>query len=92
MRAERDEDRRSRASGVRVRGHAALVTGNRREQHEGRRSGDHIVQLGTRADGTQTRWTFTEITADSFHWRGEALAPGEETWKLEGEFLARREA
>jgi hypothetical protein len=66
------------------------VSGHREEQ-VGRRSGDRIVQLGARADGTQTRWSFTEITADSFHWLGEALPPGEDTWRLEGEFLARRE-
>jgi hypothetical protein len=49
-----------------------------------------IVQLGTRADGTQTRWRFTEITPDSFHWLGEALQPDGTTWKLEGEFRAKR--
>jgi hypothetical protein len=61
-----------------------------REEQVGRWSGPDILQEGTRADGTKTRWTFTEITADSFHWRGEALYPGKETWVLEGEFLAQR--
>jgi hypothetical protein len=65
------------------------VVGHREEQ-VGRRSGNDIVQMGARPDGTQTRWTFTEITADSFHWLGEALPPGDTTWKLEGEFRARR--
>ena len=37
-----------------------------------------------------TRWRFTEITPDSFHWLGEALQPDGKTWKLEGEFRARR--
>ena len=64
--------------------------GDHREEQIGRRSGNDIVQLGTRPDGTPTRWTFTEITADSFHWLGEALQPDGKTWKLEGEFLARR--
>ena len=50
----------------------------------------HVVQIGVRADGTPTRWTFTEITPDSFHWLGESLAPDGKTWKLEGEFRARR--
>ena len=45
------------------------VSGHRRSWPPQRRD---IVQLGTRADGTQTRWTH-EITADSFHWLGEAL-------------------
>ena len=65
------------------------VTGHR-EQQVGRRIGKDIVQVGARADGTATRWRFTEITADSFHWIGEALEPDGQTWKLEGEFRARR--
>jgi len=64
-----------------------------RSHHEdqiGNWNGRDILQTGQRADGTKTRWTFTEIAADSFHWRGEALYPGTTDWKLEGEFLARR--
>jgi hypothetical protein len=52
--------------------------------------GEEIVQIGARADGTPTRWRFTEITANSFHWIGEALRPDGKTWVLEGEFQARR--
>jgi hypothetical protein len=65
------------------------VTGHREEQI-GRRSGKDIVQVGTRFDGTPTRWMFTEITADSFHWVGEALQADGKTWKVEGEFRAKR--
>ena len=65
------------------------VSGHR-EQQIGRRVGKDIVQVGARADGTPTRWQFTEITADSFHWVGEALETDGKTWKLEGEFRARR--
>ena len=65
------------------------VSGHR-EQQIGRRVGKDIVQVGARADGTATRWRFTGITADSFHWIGEALEPDGQTWKLEGEFRARR--
>jgi hypothetical protein len=65
------------------------VNGHREEQL-GRWNGSDILQEGTRADGTRTRWTFTEITTDSFHWRGEALYPNQEAWTLEGEFLATR--
>ncbi len=65
------------------------VPGHREEQI-GRRSGSDIVQIGARTDGTPTRWRFTEITADSFHWLGEALQPDGTTWRLEGEFRARR--
>jgi hypothetical protein len=60
------------------------------EEQIGRRIGKDIVQVGARADGTATRWRFTEIAPDSFHWIGEALNPDGQTWKIEGEFLARR--
>lgn len=63
---------------------------NHFEQQMGRKSGNDVVQLGTRADGTTTRWRFTEITPDSFHWLGEALQPDGLSWRLEGEFRARR--
>jgi hypothetical protein len=65
------------------------VTGHREEQ-TGRRIGREIVQIGARADGTPTRWRFTEITPDSFHWIGESLNSDGQTWKLEGEFRAKR--
>jgi len=65
-----------------ISGHYELQSGNWR--------GADILQVGDRADGTKTRWMFTEITADSFHWRGEALYPNQTQWTVEGEFLARR--
>jgi hypothetical protein len=65
------------------------VTGHREEQ-VGRWNDGDIVQEGVRGDGTKTRWTFTEITPESFHWRGEALSPNQHQWVLEGEFLAKR--
>lgn len=65
------------------------VNGHREEQ-TGRRIGAEIVQVGARANGAPTRWRFTEITPDSFHWIGEALATDGVTWLVEGEFLARR--
>ena len=61
-----------------------------RDEQVGRWNGRDILQEGTRADGTRTRWIFTDISADSFHWRGEALYPDRETWLLEAEFLAVR--
>ena len=60
------------------------------EEQIGRRIGPDIVQLGARSNGTPTRWTFTEITPDSFRWLGEALEPDGTTWRPEGEFRARR--
>lgn len=63
---------------------------NHYEQQLGRRSGQNIVQLGVRPNGTTTRWMFTEITPSSFHWLGTALDPDGTTWRLEAEFLAKR--
>jgi hypothetical protein len=60
------------------------------ERQTGRRVGDEIVQVGSRLDGTATRWRFTEITPNSFHWLGEALEADGRSWKLEGEFRAHR--
>jgi hypothetical protein len=64
--------------------------GGHYEQQVGRPSGKDIVQLGVRPDGTPTRWSFTEITPDSFHWLGDALQPDGKSWNLEGEFRAKR--
>jgi hypothetical protein len=64
------------------------VTG--RDELIGRWQGKDVVQVGAHADGTPIRWTFTEITPESFHWIGEALQPDAKTWKIEGEFRARR--
>ena len=64
--------------------------GDHHEDQIGRRSGNDVVQIGTRPDGTPTRWTFTEITPDSFHWLGEALDTDGKAWILEGEFRATR--
>ena len=67
------------------------VTGAR-DELIGRRSGNDIVQVGTHPDGTPIRWIFSEIAEDSFRWTGEALNPDGKTWKLEGEFRAKRAA
>jgi hypothetical protein len=61
-----------------------------RDQLIGRRSGSDIIQLGTHGDGTPIRWTFTDITNDSFRWLGDALEPDGVTWKREAEFHATR--
>jgi hypothetical protein len=63
---------------------------NHYEKQIGRRTGKDIVQVGARPDGTPTRWMFTEITNDSFHWFGEALKPDGKNWQLEAEFRGRR--
>lgn len=62
----------------------------REDRQTGRRVGNEIVQIGAKVDSTPTRWRFTEITPDSFHWIGEALDSDGKSWGLEGEFLANR--
>ena len=56
----------------------------------GRADGDEIIQLGTRADGQLVRWSFSQITADSFLWRGQISADGGLNWRMVTEFTARR--
>ncbi len=63
--------------------------GDHHEDQIGRREGREVVQLGTRPDGTATRWRFTEISADAFRWTGESMSR-DGTTQLEGEFRARR--
>jgi hypothetical protein len=64
--------------------------GDHYENQIGRWSGKDVVQVGARPDGTPTRWRFIDITPESFHWLGEALAPDGKTWKVEGDFFAAR--
>ena len=56
----------------------------------GRAEGADVVQLGENADGAQMRWSFHDIRPDSFHWRAE-ISPDGEAWRLQVEFLARRQ-
>lgn len=65
------------------------VTGQR-DELIGRWSGKDIVQIGTKSDGTPIRWIFSEITQDSFRWTGEVLETDGRTWRIEGEFRARK--
>jgi hypothetical protein len=62
----------------------------RRDELIGRKHGHDLVQIGMHGDGTPIRWIFTDITAASFRWLGEALNPDGHTWTLEAEFLGRR--
>jgi hypothetical protein len=55
----------------------------------GRKQDNDIVQLGTWNDLT-LRWTFTDITPDSFRWRGERSADGGKAWTLQSDYRARR--
>ncbi len=56
----------------------------------GRRIGKDIVQVGTNQDGIPIRWSFVDITENSFRWTGETLDSDGKTWLLQGDFIARR--
>ena len=58
----------------------------------GRREGDDIVQLGHDGAGALRRWSFSQITPDSFRWRGEVSRDEGQTWFLHMEYFARRMA
>jgi hypothetical protein len=55
----------------------------------GRRLGDRIVQEGTDAAGSPTRWSFTDMTADRFRWLGERRG-ADGPWQTVAEFAAHR--
>jgi hypothetical protein len=54
----------------------------------GRKVADEIIIEGKAADGAPTRWIFSEIKQNSFHWRGEKLV--DKTWRIYEELSARR--
>ena len=56
----------------------------------GRARGDDIVQEGKDDSGAAIRWSFSEITPDSFRWRGERSPDGGANWRLEADFFASR--
>ncbi len=56
----------------------------------GRRVGNDIVQIGAFPDGTPIRWTFRDITENSFRWTGETLQQDGQTWLIQGDFHAKR--
>jgi len=59
-------------------------------QQIGRKQGADIVQEGTADTGALSRWSFTEIMPDSFHWKGEASFDKGASWRLLVEVFARR--
>jgi hypothetical protein len=58
----------------------------------GNADGDRIMQEGSREDGRPIRWSFCDITPDSFTWRGEISDDDGKTWRLAQEMQARRRA
>lgn len=59
-------------------------------QQTGRQQGADIVQEGATPTGALSRWSFTEITPRSFHWKGEVSADKGVSWHLLVEVFARR--
>jgi len=59
---------------------------------QGGREGDRIVLRGLDSDSLPIRWTFSEITPQSFHWQGEKSHDGGNTWVLEEEHHMKRRA
>jgi hypothetical protein len=57
-------------------------------QLDGIRDGNRIILEGN-ADGQRIRWSFNEIRAESFVWKGESRDHSG-SWKLEAEFRLRR--
>jgi hypothetical protein len=54
-------------------------------QVSGGSEGDRIVLRGVDDEGSMLRWSFNDITANAFVWRGEKSLDGGKTWKLEEE-------
>jgi hypothetical protein len=56
-----------------------------------RREGDEIVLDGRRPDGRLTRWSFSEITPDSFRWQNVVSNDGSQPWEKIQEMRGRRQ-
>jgi hypothetical protein len=56
----------------------------------GRGRGDDIVQVGKNDADETVRWSFTNITPDSFRWIGERSHDEGKSWELQAEFFAQR--
>jgi hypothetical protein len=49
-----------------------------------------IIILGGLDEDPKERWTFRDVTRDSFLWPGESSTDGGRSWIIEDEMLARR--
>jgi hypothetical protein len=56
----------------------------------GGESGDRIVLEGVDVTGAQLRWSFNDIEANSFLWRGETSQDGGKSWRVEQIMRLRR--
>lgn len=56
----------------------------------GRVEQGEILVEGTDVDGSHLRWMFTDITDQSFHWKGFSSEDGHTGWWMEQEMVAKR--
>jgi hypothetical protein len=56
----------------------------------GRKRGDGILLEGPDVDGSPMQWSFSEITPNSFRWRGMISKDSGKSWYLEQEMFATR--
>jgi hypothetical protein len=56
----------------------------------GRKEGEKIIHEGLDDEGNLMRWSFEDITANSFHWKGEISYDKGKTFALQAEFLGKR--
>jgi len=56
----------------------------------GRKSDDGILLEGTDSKGVSLKWSFSDIKADSFIWRGEESTDHWKTWQLKERMMIRR--
>jgi len=64
----------------------------RQEIFFGSKSVGSVEQEGKTETGALSRWSFTKITSNSFHWLGESFASEDNPWRLVVEVLAQRKA
>ena len=57
-----------------------------------REAGNEIVLEGTGPDGKQLRWVFSDLTEETFRWRGYESDDGGRTWFMDEEMHLRRRA
>jgi hypothetical protein len=63
---------------------------NSDRQQLGRGHGADIVQEGSTDTGALSRWSFTDIKPQSFHWKAEASLDQGASWRLFVAVFARR--
>lgn len=57
---------------------------------QGGREGDRIVLRGVDTDGVPIRWTFRDMTTESFRWQGEKSHDAGKTWTVEEDHHMKR--